>query len=634
MTDNFDSIYDHPQVKELLDRIADLEKLITGVKPQFEALTASYNGVKAEREDYLKSVNETLAGFDNQMRLFDRQRREIEQQIRSAESIKADVQRTITETVDALKAQQLNDEVEQKWQNMMTEWEYAWTEAIRKFQLECVRFIIGGFEADLHGVLVADQMGLGKTLEATASLDVIQGMPSYIDIISKRCPDIDLDHPESTSVLWLCPTSIKESTVREIRKWSPERQTIKLEGSPEVRNHIVRLAHDNGMVLIVGYEQLRDRGGKAVTPELFEHQWPVVVMDEAHKFKSDTSSTFTRVEEISNNAGFILPMTGTPIMNRPEELWAILHMLTLKGKYQGKFDVKWRFINEYCWSYGGTASFAGGGYDRLIKDVQDMVIRRRKDEVFSDMPDKVREVRFVELSKAQRDVYDQMRDKFLIWLDEQHTDAVSAQSVLAQLTRLRQLALYPAGVKITTPEGKEMVVDCTEGAKLDEAMDIVEELLGNDEKVLIFSNYNEPLKVLKDRIESKFTYQDQPVEAALIIGGMTDVNRSNKVDRFNDPDSKLRVVLGNIAAMGIGLNLQGACSDAIFLDLGWNPGVNEQAEDRLHRQGQKNAVTIHIIQAEDTVDAFIAQKLEDKAAMIEGVMERSELRKAIQNGLI
>jgi SNF2 family DNA or RNA helicase len=86
--------------------------------------------------------------------------------------------------------------------------------------------------------------------------------------------------------------------------------------------------------------------------------------------------------------------------------------------------------------------------------------------------------------------------------------------------------------------------------------------------------------------------------------------------------------------MGIGLNLQGACSNAIFLDLGWNPGVNEQAEDRLHRQGQKNAVTIHIIQAEDTVDAFIAMKLEEKAAMIEGVMERSELRKAIQDGLI
>lgn len=625
----FENIYDHPQVKELLQKIADLENMISGVKPKFDQLTQQYNLAKGEKDEYLKSVNETLAGFDNAMRLFDRERREIEQQMRVAESMKSDVNRAITEMVDTLKAQEAENEVEQRWQHMLDSWDHAWKETIRKFQLECVRFVVGGFETDLHGILVADQMGLGKTLEAIAAIDVIQSMPSFTDIIGKRCPALDLDHPESTSVLWLCPTSIKEATVREIRKWAPERKVMKLQGTPEIRNKIVELAHGSGIVLIVGYEQLRDRKGQSVTPELFEHQWGVVVMDEAHKFKSDVSSTFARVEQISKNAGFILPMTGTPIMNRPEELWSILHMLTLKGKYEKKFDVKWRFINEYCWSYSGKAEFAGGGYDRLIKDVKDMIIRRRKDEVFSDMPDKVREVRFVELDKAQRDVYDQMRDKFLIWLDEQHTDVITAQSILAQLTRLRQLALYPAGVKITDSEGKEHVVDCTEGAKLDEAMDIVEELLANDEKVLIFSNYNEPIKVLSARIEQHFG-----VETALIIGGQTDVNRANKVDRFNDPDDKLRVVLGNIAAMGIGLNLQGACSNAIFLDLGWNPGVNEQAEDRLHRQGQKNAVTIHIIQAEDTVDAFIAMKLEEKAAMIEGVMERSELRKAIQDGLI
>jgi SNF2 family DNA or RNA helicase len=124
------------------------------------------------------------------------------------------------------------------------------------------------------------------------------------------------------------------------------------------------------------------------------------------------------------------------------------------------------------------------------------------------------------------------------------------------------------------------------------------------------------------------------VRCGKIIGGVNDRTRNEYVLEFNRPDSPLRVMVGNIRAMGTGLNLQDACSHAIFLDLDWSPGSNEQAEDRLHRQGQENNVTIHIIQAEDTVDGFIALKLEQKQGLIEGIIERDELRRALQEGLI
>lgn len=629
------SVYDDPRVKELLSKLAELEAKLASFSEIAAKQATEYNRVKSAKEDFLQTVNQQLQGYDNEMRLFDRARREAEAEMWKIKEFKQQTNALIDQMVEDAKAQERLAEIAKRWEALEAGWEFEWTESIRGFQKDCLRFVVDAFETDLAGVLVADQMGLGKTLEACASIDVIQQLPSWADTIARRCPSVALDKLESKTILWLCPTSIKEATVRELRKWG-RNTSIKLEGSPEMRSNIVKIANEHGMVLVVGYEQLRDRKGKPVTPELFEHSWPLVVLDEAHRFKNESSSTFTRVEEICAKAGFVLPMTGTPIMNRPSELWAILHMLTLKGKYEGKFRDSWRFVNEYCSTWGNGQYFEHGAYDKLIASISDMVIRRRKDEVLEDMPDKVREVRYVEMGDEQRAIYDQMRDDFIVWLDEQKTDYVAAGAVIAQLTRLRQIALYPAGVVFKSKlTGDETMLECTESAKLDEAMDIVEELLANDEKVLIFANYNAPLDELAKRIRDKgWVYKDQTVETAVIKGGMTDINRANKVDRFNDPDNSLAVICGNIQAMGLGLNLQHACSNAIFLDLGWNPGINEQAEDRLHRQGQKNAVTIHIIQCEDSVDAFIAQKLEDKQNMIEGVMERDELRKAIMKGLI
>lgn len=636
MTDDFVfSIYDDPRVIELLNKLAELEAKLEGLSVTAKQQTEQYNIVKNDKEAYLKTINEQLQGYDNKMRVFDRARREAETEMWNIKEFKAQTNALIEQFREEAKAKEALEAMSLRWAQLEEQWDFVWADKIRAFQKDCLRFVIDAFETDLAGVLIADQMGLGKTLEAGAALDVIQHLPSWNDIIARRCPSVNLNHPSSKTVLWLCPTSIKESTMRELRKWGRD-SAIKLEGSPEMRSNIVKIANDFGMVLVVGYEQLRDRKGKPITPELFEHNWPMVVLDEAHRFKNENSSTFTRVEEICKKAGFVLPMTGTPIMNRPSELWSILHMLTLKGKYEGKFQDSWRFVNEYCSTWGNSQTFEFGAYDRLIKSIEDMVIRRRKDEVLQDMPDKVREVRYVQMGDEQRQVYDAMRDDFIVWLDEQKTDYVAASAVIAQFTRLRQIALYPHGVLFKSKlTGEETTLECEESCKMDEAMEIVEELLGNDEKVLIFSNYNAPLDELAKRIKDRgFEYKGKPAETTVIKGGQNDATRANKVDRFNDPENQLAVICGNIAAMGLGLNLQGACSNAIFLDLGWNPGVNEQAEDRLHRQGQKNAVTIHIIQAEDSIDAYIAKKLDDKQNMIDGVMERGELRKALKDGLI
>ena len=442
------------------------------------------------------------------------------------------------------------------------------------------------------------------------------------------------------------PSAIKSSTKRELAKWT-DRPVVILDGPPGIRGNIVDLAHANGLVLIAGYEQVRDRGKdkatglpQCVTPEIMSHDWPIIVCDEAHKFKNRDSSTFFNIDRLTDAAAYVIPMTGTPIMNRPDEFWAILHMLTKRGVYTGKFRRYFDFENQYLSSWGYSTHFQPGAFDLLIKNVQDMVLRRRKDEVGIELPDKIREVRFVTLEGQQRELYDQMRDQLMVWLDEQKSEFINVTNFLAQLTRLRQIAVLPSGVKIKHADGTETVLDCNESSKIEEAMGVIEECLDADEKVLIFSNYNEPLEEVIRRVtalEAKYEDSDgnvKPVRCGKIIGGVNDRTRSEYVMDFNKPESELRVLVGNIRAMGTGLNLQEACSHAIFLDLDWSPGSNEQAEDRLHRQGQNSNVTIHIIQAEDTVDGFIAMKLEQKQGLISGIIERDELRNALQSGLI
>jgi SNF2 family DNA or RNA helicase len=245
MSDNF---YDDPRVKELLSKIGELEARITSMVPKLDQINAHKNTVKSAKEEWLKGVNEELAKFDRQIREADQQALEIEHMMRDAKQLQAQIHSQVSQTVEELQVANRLDEAEAQWASLLDENDWLWKENIRPFQTVCTQFTVNGFVSDLAGVVIADQMGLGKTLEATASLDVIQTLDEYDDIIAERCPSIDITSTESLAVLWVCPNSIKETTVREIRKWSPDRKTIKLEGAPGVRNQIVKLAHANGMV--------------------------------------------------------------------------------------------------------------------------------------------------------------------------------------------------------------------------------------------------------------------------------------------------------------------------------------------------------------------------------------------------
>lgn len=634
---------DHPQVQELIAKLAALTATIDQFEATMTPLQKAYEQANKEYDSWEAEMRAEMRRRKEAVYAADVLRNQVKSQMLEAKQLKAALNGEVSKTVQQLEAEKRMAETEERWQLLLDEGAWLWKGSIRPFQMTCTKFIVSAFFGGLHGVLVADQMGLGKTLEAEAALDLIQSSVDYDDEMAERIKTWNtMSQKERQAVLVVVPNSIKVTTRTEYAKWNDKRLVTIIDGPPAIRDNIARIAHSNGLTLVVNYETL------SRTPALQELVWPIVVLDEAHSFGNEKSQTFELVERICRKAGFVLPMTGTPINNKPDEYWAILHMLTLKGKYAGKFDAKWRFIDEYCYKYGTKTSFQGKhAIERLTKAVANMVIRRRKDEVELELPDKVREVRYVQMGDAQRQVYDQMRDQFYVMLQQDEGDikfdgatlendeAMSVNNPLAHMTRLRQIALYPKGVKIKREDGTEFVLDCNESAKMDEAMVVLEELIENDEKCLVFATTNAGLFELQNRIKARnWTFNNQPIETAALVGGVNPYKKNEIVNDFNDPQSPLRIVVGNIKAMGIGLNLQGACSNAIFLDLWWSPGKNEQAEDRLHRGGQKSAVTIHIMQAEDCIDAFIAQKLDEKQNMIDGVMNRKELRQAIEDGLI
>ena len=646
-------------VQELAKRMADLDKQAREFQAQVEPVIAQ---AKAEQDEYDKlkrQFEKALAEKWRTVKEVRTQAEEVQRGLQVAKFEKDNLRRELAEELERLQRLQGTLEADQKFDAFLAENGWLWAKSIRDYQKRGLKFMAGAKTEGLHGRANFDQMGLGKTLQAAAMLDVVQQEHHVFcggqgdDLV---CPSWH------RSVLWLCPASIKDTTMKEIQKWSPDRPVIMLTGNAGQREQIVKLAHEFGMTLVCNYETLRttpavmwDRfvttrdgvrgiGGEKPIPR----QWPIVVSDEASQYKNDGTQLFKFIEHISENAGSFFPMTGTPIENRPEEFWAIMHMLTLKGKHQYMFDDKRRFVMEYCNQWGTETTFAYGAADRLMKKCASMCIRRTKNEVLTELPPKIggitrfkenpdELVRYVTLQGEQAKLYDQMRERFFVWLDEQHTDSLAAPAVIAQFTRLRQIALYPKGVKIKKLDEDGEVIDevtlqCEESAKFDECMTLLDELgVAEGNKVVIFTSYeDEVINALKARILA--AYPD--IEVGRITGKEDSAKKAVVQERFTNPGDNMRVVIGTIRAMGLGLNLQGACSNGIFLDPDWNPGRMEQAEDRVHRMGQKENVQIHTIRAENSIDIYMTKKLLRKVDMASGVVDRQELRQAIEDGEI
>jgi len=347
--------------------------------------------------------------------------------------------------------------------------------------------------------------------------------------------------------------------------------------------------------------------------ELKSVPWWHVIADEVHRAKNRKAQQTIELKKLRTN--FKTGLSGTPADNNPQDLWSILNWL-----YPRTWTSYWSFerhfvkvqrhtvgvctavINgELCNDYHKNAFTKVIGVehvDELHAAIKPYYLRRLKQQVMEDLPDKYYTKIDVELLPRQRRIYNQMRDDMLAWIGAHEHEPIAAPVVIAQLVRLQQFAVAYAELETVykMKDGEKVAVTKVKlsepSSKIDALADILEDNPGK--QVVIFSQSKQAIYMVGRRLER------MKIPHVLFTGDHTADERTRFVEDFQA--GKAQVFAGTIHAGGEGITLT-AASIVVFLDRAWNPSRNRQAEDRLHRIGQKNAVQVIDIVAKDTIDA-------------------------------
>jgi len=408
----------------------------------------------------------------------------------------------------------------------------------------------------------AGQVGVGKTIEAIGWMNEL---------------------PKDSKVLVIAKKSLTYNWYHEMEEWLLDNPKVSLaDGHKGSRKEA--LASDTNH-FIINFAMLR----KNKYPSLFEEDWDLVIADEAHKIrnrKSQTSKGFARLS--SERMGLL---TGTPILNSPEELWHLLHVL-----YPKMFSSYWQFKKKYCKTkfnpFGYEDDVVGVKNKSFFHFVQDyLLVKRLKEEVLSDLPDMNFHTKVIELPKPQKEIYDQMQNEMFTVIKDKW---LMAGTNLEQLIRLRQLALSP---KIHDSD--------VEGGKTKFIRNWLED--NPEEKLVVFSNSKQYLYILRESLSA--------YGALMITGDQKDEVRYDNQDAFQEDDDH-RVILLTYGAGCEGHTLTRA-NTLIRADMAWSPEINAQAAGRVHRITQTEEVDIIDLKAKDTIDENVFEILKVKQKKID-----------------
>ena len=324
----------------------------------------------------------------------------------------------------------------------------------------------------------------------------------------------------------------------------------------------------------------------------------MIAADEVHKMKNPTSQQGKAFLKLQ--AETMIAMTGTPLMNTPMDLFIILKWL---GFEKHSF---YAFKSHYC-VLGGFGGYQIVGYrnlDELQEQLDALMLRRLKSEVL-DLPEKTYVDEYVEMTPKQAQIYKEVTADIKMNID----NIKMVNNPLAELIRMRQATGY-TGILSSTIQ---------ESAKLDRMEELVDDAIQNDKKVVIFSNWTQMTLPIYNRLAGKYN-------GTYITGEVDSDQRQMNVRRFQE-DADCKFIVGTIGAMGTGLTLTAGTVE-IFMDEPWNRANKEQAEDRCHRVGTTENVTIYTLMCKDTIDErihdLILQKGEMADAIVDGKITRDK----------
>ena len=465
-------------------------------------------------------------------------------------------------------------------------------ETMRPYQRDGVRWLHLLAGNGLGGIL-ADEMGLGKTLQALAYLASTRAAAGK-------------DAPPS---LVVCPTSLVDNWRREAARFTPDLRTLAIDG-PDRAPLFAQIAAAD--LVVTSYALLRRDLDRYRARE-----FATVILDEAHHIKNPDSQVAQAACALRSRHRFVL--TGTPMENSVRDLWSIMRF-ALPGYLGSRQDFRERY--EQPLARPGDPA-ADAVRERLTRRLRPVLLRRRKKDVAADLPDRIEQTAFCDLTAAQAQVYAQLLAQSRLKLDTTRRDrnaGAGRMLVLTALLRLRQACcdLRLLGLPQDGGEGKEADPEAVpaSSAKIALLDELLEEIREGGHRVLIFSQFVSMLKLLSTHLEAAktpFCYLD---------GSTKPRDRTAQVERFQS-DESMTAFLISVKAGGVGLNLTGA-DTVIHFDPWWNPAVEAQATDRAHRIGQTRVVTAYRLIARGTVEEKIFALQNRKRELTASLVEREK----------
>ncbi|MBK7335343.1 MAG: DEAD/DEAH box helicase [Saprospirales bacterium] len=445
------------------------------------------------------------------------------------------------------------------------------------------------------GSLIADDMGLGKTVQVITALLKLKEDGEF----------------KKQKGLVIVPTTLLTNWDKEIRRFAPGLKTHIYHGPGRKLEPL-----KDAELLLTTYGVVRSEAAK-----LQKHKWLTVVIDEAQNIKNPATAQTKAVKAIA--APVRIAMSGTPVENRLSEYWSIFDF-TNKG-YLGN-------LNQFKEDFARPIEIDRDQrqLNRFRKVTEPFILRRVKTDkaIISDLPDKVEQDQYCQLTTEQAAIYQNVLDNTLAAVEG--AEGIERRGlVLKLITALKQVCNHPkhflkTGASDPALSGKAMLL-----------LDLLRQVLDGEEKAILFTQYQEMGKLLVDMLEKEFGF-----EAPFLHGGVSRKLRDEMVDDFQRNRST-RILLLSLKAGGTGLNLT-AASNVIHYDLWWNPAVEAQATDRAYRIGQHRNVLVHRFITQGTFEEKINKLLQNKKELANltvasgekwiGELSNKELKELVQLG--
>lgn len=448
---------------------------------------------------------------------------------------------------------------------------------LRDYQLTGVKWLYTLAKTGFGGIL-ADEMGLGKTIQV-------------IYYIKQMLKD-----NENNKFLIVVPTSLAYNWDHEFDSFGSNIKRKICVGNKDKRAKILRNLNDTN-VIITTYGLLRE------DEELYNNlNFNTMVIDEAQNIKNNMAGITKVVKKVNAETKFAL--TGTPLENSILELWSIFDFimpgyLASLTKFQSKYKIK---------DFDEDSEILIKG---LSKQINPFILRRKKQDVVKELPDKLINDIYIELKDEQKKLYvaelERVKEEMEKIIETEGMNKARFL-ILQLLTKLRQICIDPSIVYDNYKDGSN---------KLEQLESIVNEYIKNNHKILIFSSFKTALNIVKEKLNKA------KIKTYMIDGSVPAKDRIEMVDNFNNNDD-VKVFLIMLKSGGTGLNL--ATADVVIhLDLWWNPQAENQATDRAHRIGQKNTVeVIHLI-TKGTIEEKILE-LQNKKRILSDKLIDGEIR--------